>query len=86
MLTATTVSIWGITVALGAGAATILAGDGRSQNESHLVQQACAGLASSRQVEDALATIRGLSNDGFDPVCTEIEIESAQVRSSPRTR
>lgn len=70
MLTTTAASIWGITVALGVASAALVASNGRPEDESHLFQQACAGTPSSRQVEDALSTIRALSNGGFDPICT----------------
>jgi hypothetical protein len=72
MVATTTASIWGITVALGVAAATFMTSEARYPDESRLLQQACAGLPSSRQVEDALAGMRGLSNDGSDPVCTQL--------------
>ena len=72
MVATTTASIWGITVALGIAAAAFATSDGRYRDESHLLEQACAGLPSSRQVEDALASMRGLSIDGSDPVCTQL--------------
>ena len=72
MVATTTASIWGITVALGVAAAAFGTADGRYRDESRLLEQACAGLPSSRQVEDALATMRGLSIDGSDPVCMQL--------------
>lgn len=72
MVATTTASIWGITVALGVAAAAFGPSDGRYRNESRLLEQACAGLPSSRQVEDALASMRGVSIDGSDPVCTQL--------------
>jgi hypothetical protein len=73
MLTATTASIWGITVALGVAAAAMVASDGRIHDENRLLRQACMGLSSERPVEDALATIRALSNDGSDSICATLE-------------
>jgi hypothetical protein len=70
MLTVTTAPIWGITVALGVAAAAIVTEDGRVQDENRLLQQACAGLPSNRQIEDTLATLRALSNGGSDAICT----------------
>jgi hypothetical protein len=74
MVATTTASIWGITVALGVAAAALGLGtsEGRYRDESRLLEQACAGLPSSRQVEDALASMRGVSIDGSDPVCTQL--------------
>lgn len=82
MVGTTTASIWGVTVALGVAAAAIGTSEGRYRDESHLLQQACAGLPSSRQVEDALASMRGLSNDGSDPVCTQLSAEATSARVS----
>ena len=82
MVGTTTASIWGVTVALGVVAAAIGTSEGRYRDESHLLQQACAGLPSSRQVEDALASMRGLSNDGSDPVCTQLSAEATSARVS----
>ena len=72
MVASTTASIWGITVALAIAAAAFGTNDGRYRDESRLLEQACAGLPSSRQVEDSLASMRGLSIDGSDPVCTQL--------------
>ena len=72
MVATATASIWGITVALGVAAAAFAANGGRLRDESRLFQQACAGLPSSRQIEDTLASMRGLSNDGFDPICLQL--------------
>jgi len=72
MLTVTTASIWGSTVALGVVAAAVVASDRRRQDGSRLFEQACAGLASTRSIEDALATERALSNGGSDPICTTL--------------
>lgn len=72
MVAATTASIWGITVALGVAVATFATGEVPYRDESRLLQQACAGLPSSRQVEYALASMRGLSNGGSDAVCTQL--------------
>ena len=72
MVATTTASIWGITVALGVVAGAFTASEGRYRDEGLLLQQACAGLPSSREVEDALASMRGLSNDGSDPVCSQL--------------
>ena len=79
MVATTTASIWGITVALGiAGAAFGTSGE-RYWDESRLLEQACAGLPSSRQVEDALASMRGVSIDGSDPVCTQLNSRAASA-------
>jgi hypothetical protein len=72
MIATTSASIWGITVALGVAAAAFGTSEGRYRDESRLFQQACAGLPSSRHVENALASMRGLSNGGSDPVCTQL--------------
>ncbi len=77
MVATTTASIWGITVALGVAAAAFATSEGRYRDESSLVQQACAGLPSSREVEDTLASMRGVSNDGSDPVCTQLIARAA---------
>jgi hypothetical protein len=82
MLAITTASIWGITVALGAAVAAIATGGGPYGDESGLLRQACAGQPSSRQVEDALASLRGLSIGGFDPVCTQLIAQATVARSS----
>ena len=71
MVATTTASIWGITVALGVAAAFGTSPEGY-RDEGRLLEQACAGLPSSRQVEDALASMRGLTIDGSDPVCTQL--------------
>ncbi|HEY6927221.1 MAG TPA: hypothetical protein VI653_27340 [Steroidobacteraceae bacterium] len=76
MVAITSASIWGITVVLGIGAAALATSEGHYRDESRLLQQACAGLPSSRQVEDALASMRGLSNDGSDPVCTQLILQA----------
>ena len=73
MLTATTATIWGITVAFGVAAAAMVAEDAHVQDESRLLQQACAGSSSNQQAEDTLATLRALSNDGSDPICPTLE-------------
>jgi hypothetical protein len=83
MLTVTTASIWGITVALGVAAAAWVASDGRRPPESRLLQQACAGLASTRQVEDALSTMRAMSVGGSDPICTTLAAQTAAQKSQP---
>jgi len=72
MVAITTVSIWGITVGLGVAAAAFGPSAGHHRDESRLLEPACAGLPSSRQVEDALASMRGLTIDGSDPVCTQL--------------
>ena len=72
MVATTSASIWGITVVLGVAAAAFATSEGPYRDESRLLQQACTGLPSSRQAEDALAGMRGLSNDGSDPVCTQL--------------
>lgn len=72
MLTITSASIWGITVVLGVTTAAWVASDGPRPDESRLLQQACAGLPSSRQVEDALSTMRAVSIGGADPICTTL--------------
>jgi hypothetical protein len=77
MVATTTASIWAITVALGVAAAAFATSEGRYRDESRQLQQACAGLPSSRRVEDALASMRGLSNDGSDPVCTQLSAQAA---------
>lgn len=77
MLSAAMASIWGITVALGVAAAAWVGSDGRRPDESDLLQQACAGLPSTRQVEDALSTLRAVSIGGFDPICTAIASQPA---------
>ena len=82
MLATATASIWGITVALGVAAAAMATSAGHYRDESRLLEQACAGLPSSPQVEDALATMRGLSIDGFDPVCTQLTAQAAATRPS----
>jgi len=80
----TTASIWGITVALGVAAAAWGASDRRHQDESLLLAQACAGLPSTRQVEDALSTMRAMSNGGFDPICTTIASQSTSRDPNPK--
>lgn len=79
MVATTTASIWGITVALGIAAAALATSEGRYQDEIRLVQQSCAGLPSSREVEDTLASMRGVSNDGSDPVCTQLIAGAAAI-------
>ncbi len=86
MLTVATASIWGITVALGAAAAAWVASDGRRPDETYLLRQACSGLPSNRQVEDALSTMRAMSLGGFDPICTTIASHPALRQSQPVRR
>lgn len=81
MLTVTTASIWGITVALSVVAGTWEANEERPPDESRLLQQACAGLPSTRQIEDALSTMRAMSNGGSDPICTTIALQPAARQS-----
>jgi len=83
MLTLTTASIWGITVALGVAAAAWVASDGRRPEESRLLQQACAGLASTRQVEHALSTVRAMSIGGSDPICMALAMQPEARESEP---
>jgi len=79
----TTASIWGITVALGAAAAAWVASDPRHQDESLLLTQACAGLPSTRQIEDELATMRAMSNGGSDPICVTLASQPPARKSQP---
>jgi hypothetical protein len=93
MAVVNTASILGILAMFGGAVGLTVAHDGRREDPavSASLERACAGLPTDRQLEDTLATARGLSNGGFDQICASLQpdggdMDGQQTRVAIRSR
>jgi hypothetical protein len=73
MTSSTTRSMLGIGVTLIVAVGAIAIGDDRYDDADGALAKACAGAATSHQLENALFNTRARSNGGFDPICSPPE-------------
>ena len=67
----------GIAVALSLVTGALISGASRPQGPQGSLAQACVGLGTDRELENALADIRGQSNGGSNPLCEAIALQGA---------
>jgi hypothetical protein len=70
----------GIVILVSLAAGTALAGGESDQDAAGSLARACAGLPTSRGLENALFDMRALSNGGYDPVCGSLAENALPVR------
>ena len=73
----------GIALVLSLGAATLITGASRPQHPQGSLAQACLGLGTDRELENALSDIRGQSNGGSNPLCEAIASQLATAGLLP---
>jgi hypothetical protein len=69
--------VLGIAVALSLVAGALISGASRPQGPQGSLAQACVGLGTDRELENALSAIRGQSNGGSNPLCEAIASQLA---------
>lgn len=78
----------GVTLIVAVGAIAI--GDDRYSDADSELAKACAGAATTPQLENALFNIRAQSDGGFDPICSPPEndedLDGAMLSRSPSIR
>jgi hypothetical protein len=62
-------AILGIALAFVLVVGALIAGASRPQGPQGSLAQACVGLGTDRELENALSDIRGQSNGGSNPLC-----------------
>ena len=67
----------GIALACSLVAGALISGASRPQGHQGSLAQACVGLGTDRELENALADIRGQSNGGSNPLCEQIASQLA---------
>jgi len=70
-------AILGIALALSLGTGALITGASPPQGPQGSLAQACVGLGTDRELENALADIRGQSNGGSNPLCEAIASQLA---------
>jgi hypothetical protein len=90
MTSSTTRSMLGIGVTLIVAVGAIAIGDDRYDDVDGALAKACAGAATSHQLENALFNARARSDGGFDPICSppenEDDFDGVMLSHSPSTR
>jgi hypothetical protein len=90
MTSSTTRSMLGIGVTLIVAVGAIAIGDDRYDDVDGALAKACAGVATSHQLENALFNARARSDGGFDPICSppenEDDFDGVMLSHSPSTR
>ena len=69
--------VLGIALAFVLVAGALISGASPPQGPQGSLAQACVGLGTDRELENALADIRGQSNGGSDPLCEAIASQGA---------
>ena len=70
-------AILGIALACSLVAGALIIGASRPQGPQGSLAQACVGLGTDRELENALSDIRGQSNGGSNPLCEQIASQLA---------
>ena len=90
MTSSTTRSMLGIGVTLIVAVGAIAIGDDRYDDVDGALAKACAGAATSHQLENALFNARARSDGGFDPICSPPEndddFDGVMLSHSPSIR
>ena len=76
-------AISGIGLALSLVAGPLISGASRPQGPQGSLAQACVGLGTDRELENALSDIRGQSNGGSNPLCEAIAWQLATAGLLP---
>jgi hypothetical protein len=88
MASSTTGLMLGIGVTLIVAVGAIAIGDDRYDDIDGALARACAGGATSHQLENALFNARARSDGGFDPICSPPEndddFDGVMLSHSPR--
>jgi hypothetical protein len=66
-------SILGALATVGVAVGVTATDEGRHEEAGASLERACAGLATDRQLEHALAAARAFSNGGDDQICSSIQ-------------
>ena len=80
MKTHHSIAILGVMAVSGIAAGLVVTDEGRNAKaDASALERACAGLLADRQLEDALATARALSDGGFDQICASLQSQRGDV-------
>jgi len=76
-------AVLGIGLALSLVAGALISEASRPQGPQGSLAQACVGLGTDRELENALSDMRGQSNGGSNPLCEQIASQLATAGPLP---